>query len=175
MQSTLLPKSVLHEIEKVSRNFLWCQDENARKMHLIAWQNIIKSKRVGGLGVGKKINNGKNTYFWWDMWTPLIYDPLIDYVQQNLEKVQPGDKVADFVLSNGRWNVTKWREFFPEWIVNILVMLPPPQGILARLVSFGEMLRWKILESKFAYNFLSHREESYGTWQCGKNAALAGA
>ncbi|KAI9128659.1 hypothetical protein K1719_000142 [Acacia pycnantha] len=51
MQSTLLPKSVLYKIEKVSRNFLWCQDENARKMHLIPWQNIIKSKKVGGLGI----------------------------------------------------------------------------------------------------------------------------
>ncbi|KAI9112505.1 hypothetical protein K1719_016428 [Acacia pycnantha] len=33
MQSSLLPKGVIREIEKISRNFLWCQEnENVKKM-----------------------------------------------------------------------------------------------------------------------------------------------
>ncbi|KAI9097859.1 hypothetical protein K1719_025630 [Acacia pycnantha] len=48
MQSSILPKGVIQEIKKISRSFLWCQDENAKKMHLIAWQKILRSRKVGG-------------------------------------------------------------------------------------------------------------------------------
>ncbi|KAI9073167.1 hypothetical protein K1719_044873 [Acacia pycnantha] len=36
--------------DKISRNFLWSQEEEVKKMHLIAWDKITKAKKQGGLG-----------------------------------------------------------------------------------------------------------------------------
>ncbi|KAI9119453.1 hypothetical protein K1719_009329 [Acacia pycnantha] len=50
MQSTLLPICTIREIEKISRNFLWSQEEDVKMMHLIAWEKTTQAKKQGGLG-----------------------------------------------------------------------------------------------------------------------------
>lgn len=44
MQTILLPKRLLHELERTSKGFLWGDNQNSKKVHLIAWQDIIKEK-----------------------------------------------------------------------------------------------------------------------------------
>lgn len=51
MQTLLLPKGVLGEIEQVCRNFLWNQGEHTRTPHLVAWENVKRPKDAGGLGI----------------------------------------------------------------------------------------------------------------------------
>lgn len=51
MQTTLLHKGVLKDLEKYSRQFLWNQSQEGRKMHLISWDQIKKAKLEGGLGI----------------------------------------------------------------------------------------------------------------------------
>lgn len=46
------PSKVIEKLESIRRNFLWGGDENKKKIHWIAWDNIIKPKWLGGLGVG---------------------------------------------------------------------------------------------------------------------------
>ncbi|KAK4257184.1 hypothetical protein QN277_006806 [Acacia crassicarpa] len=50
MQSTLLPICTINELDKISRRFLWSQEEEGKKMHLIAWEKVTQAKKQGGLG-----------------------------------------------------------------------------------------------------------------------------
>lgn len=59
MQTTLLPKALVHEIERISRSFFWSQDAQARKIHLIAWEKVKRSKKEGGLGFKKLVLQNK--------------------------------------------------------------------------------------------------------------------
>lgn len=51
MKSTLIPKGVLQEKDKISHNFFWNRQEQNKKMHLIAWDTIKQSKKEGGLDI----------------------------------------------------------------------------------------------------------------------------
>lgn len=51
MQTMLLPKRLLLDIEKRSRSFLWGEHEGDRKLHLISWDVITTDRKDGGLGV----------------------------------------------------------------------------------------------------------------------------
>lgn len=44
MQTLLIPKGILKELEKISRDFLWNQSAEDRKMHMLGW-DIIKSEK----------------------------------------------------------------------------------------------------------------------------------
>lgn len=50
MQTVLLPKGLIQDLERLSRKFLWGEKER-RKLHLVAWDTITKNKDGGGLGV----------------------------------------------------------------------------------------------------------------------------
>jgi hypothetical protein len=41
MMSTPIPKSCLHEIEKLQRIFTWRDNSEGRKVHLIGWDTLI--------------------------------------------------------------------------------------------------------------------------------------
>lgn len=45
-----LPKSILKEIEKAMRNFLWRQD-STKALAAVKWQQVCKPTKEGGLGI----------------------------------------------------------------------------------------------------------------------------
>lgn len=49
MQTTLLPKSVINEVERCTRRFLWGEAEGCRKLHHVNWE-IVMGPRSRGLG-----------------------------------------------------------------------------------------------------------------------------
>lgn len=51
MQTLLIPKGVLAEIEKISKDFLWRNQNDDNRMHLIAWDMIKQGRDKGGLGI----------------------------------------------------------------------------------------------------------------------------
>lgn len=53
MQTLLMPKGILNELERISRDFLWNQqpDTSLRKLHLIGWDTCKKDKEFSGLGI----------------------------------------------------------------------------------------------------------------------------
>ncbi|GAU51253.1 hypothetical protein TSUD_412460, partial [Trifolium subterraneum] len=53
MMSTSIPKSCLHEIEKIQRTFIWGHSEEGRKAHMIGWNQVTLPKEMGGLGIRK--------------------------------------------------------------------------------------------------------------------------
>lgn len=46
-----MPKGVAKTIDKLQAMFLWGSSEVKRKVHLVRWQELIKPKKQGGLGV----------------------------------------------------------------------------------------------------------------------------
>lgn len=51
MQSTLLPEGVYDRVDSMIRNFLCGSKSNKRKCHLVHWDEVIKPKDYGGLGI----------------------------------------------------------------------------------------------------------------------------
>ncbi|KAI0519773.1 hypothetical protein KFK09_007234 [Dendrobium nobile] len=48
---SMVPKRVLHELEKLCRSFLWHKNDGTNDMHYVAWGDICKPRCFGGLGV----------------------------------------------------------------------------------------------------------------------------
>ncbi|XP_028547537.1 uncharacterized protein LOC114578498, partial [Dendrobium catenatum] len=48
--NSMVPRSILNDIEKICRSFLWDIDENHKSIHYASWDTISKPRRMGGLG-----------------------------------------------------------------------------------------------------------------------------
>ncbi|KAL0910886.1 hypothetical protein M5K25_018983 [Dendrobium thyrsiflorum] len=48
---TLVPKSILQNVDKLCRDFLWNKDNARKGLHYIAWDDICKPKVLGGMGI----------------------------------------------------------------------------------------------------------------------------
>ena len=46
-----LPAHVCDKLDKINRDFLWGSTSDRKKMHLVGWNKIVKSKEKGGLGI----------------------------------------------------------------------------------------------------------------------------
>ncbi|XP_071728746.1 uncharacterized protein [Rutidosis leptorrhynchoides] len=47
----ILPDAVIHDIEKLLKGFLWCQEDSARGKAKVAWKFVCTPKDQGGLGL----------------------------------------------------------------------------------------------------------------------------
>lgn len=50
-QTAKIPKGTCDAIDKKSRQFLWGATDDTRKVHLISWDQVLKPKSQGGLGL----------------------------------------------------------------------------------------------------------------------------
>ena len=69
MSLYLLPKTVINELDKQRKNFIWQGGGQKRKYHLVKWEVICKSKKKGGLGI-KDISEMKKSLlckWWWKL------------------------------------------------------------------------------------------------------------
>lgn len=51
MQGTTLTAHLCDKLDKFSRDFLWGTSTEKRRIHLVGWSKIVKSKEEGGLGI----------------------------------------------------------------------------------------------------------------------------
>ncbi|GKV08962.1 hypothetical protein SLEP1_g20531 [Rubroshorea leprosula] len=51
MSFYLLPKGVIHFIDKIRKSFLWGGEGEGRKINWVKWEKVCKNKHYGGLGV----------------------------------------------------------------------------------------------------------------------------
>ena len=61
MQCVALLVKILTSIDRLSRNFLWGSSKSKKKIHLVSWKKITKSKKEGGGGGGVFKQQGKKT------------------------------------------------------------------------------------------------------------------
>lgn len=48
-----MPITVCNKIEKIQRQFLWGDTNEKRKLHMVGWDRVTKSRKHGGLGIKK--------------------------------------------------------------------------------------------------------------------------
>uniref|UniRef100_A0A2N9HP80 Reverse transcriptase domain-containing protein n=1 Tax=Fagus sylvatica TaxID=28930 RepID=A0A2N9HP80_FAGSY len=51
MQTNALPSSVCNKLDRLNRNFLWGSSEEKKKMHMVGWEKVCRTKSLGGLGL----------------------------------------------------------------------------------------------------------------------------
>ncbi|XP_059629720.1 uncharacterized protein LOC132272631 [Cornus florida] len=51
-----IPMAVINQIQKMCRDYLWGSKEHAKKLHLLKWAMITRTKEEGGLGIRKLID-----------------------------------------------------------------------------------------------------------------------
>lgn len=51
MQATALPAHLYEKLDKINRDFLWGSTSEKRRLHLVGWNKIIRSKEERGLGI----------------------------------------------------------------------------------------------------------------------------
>ena len=53
MQSLKMPNLVCEKLDRKSKAFLWGDNEERRRVHMVSWDDICKPKGMGGLGLRK--------------------------------------------------------------------------------------------------------------------------
>lgn len=51
MQTTKLPQSVLHDLDKHTRRCVWGSNDTRKRIHLVNWPSVCQTKDHGGLGL----------------------------------------------------------------------------------------------------------------------------
>lgn len=60
MQSSIVPKTVCDEVDRLCRDFVWGDSQDHRNIHLINWQRVCSPTAEGGLELGsmREMNKG---------------------------------------------------------------------------------------------------------------------
>lgn len=73
MQSSIIPKGVCDDIDKIFRGFVWGEENGQRRLHLLSWDKIWLPKKEGGLRL--RTMRDLNTTFMlkacWNLCTPI--------------------------------------------------------------------------------------------------------
>ncbi|KAJ0523823.1 putative reverse transcriptase zinc-binding domain-containing protein [Helianthus annuus] len=61
------PKQVIHELERLRREFLWGGSTEQHRINWVAWCKVTKPKELGGIGIGslKETNMAMLAKWWW--------------------------------------------------------------------------------------------------------------
>ena len=51
MQGVALPAHLYDKLDRNNRDYLWGSIAKKRRLHLVGWNKVVKSKEVGGLGI----------------------------------------------------------------------------------------------------------------------------
>ncbi|GAU46447.1 hypothetical protein TSUD_402140 [Trifolium subterraneum] len=96
--------SLIKEVEKLIRNFLWSGDINKRKMVTVAWKKVCKPISEGGLGVRSlaNLNLGAKLKLCWDLtqsnedWAVLLKsrDSVDNYIGNDSWSLPPDFDIA---------------------------------------------------------------------------------
>ncbi|KAL8166813.1 hypothetical protein V2J09_008312 [Rumex salicifolius] len=135
MGSLILPKSTCKEIDKNTRAFIWGSTRERRKMHLVGWNQVCKSKAAGGLGIKKMttLNQALLGKLSWrfltqcdSLWASVLRAKYVrpsEAIQNHPSRIWKGIQsgVQNVVLKGCRWNlgdgntIRFWRDI---WILD---------------------------------------------------------
>ncbi|WZZ66780.1 hypothetical protein YC2023_078150 [Brassica napus] len=107
MSSIALPVSILEQLDRIARSFIWGSGEGNRKQHMVAWERICKPKREGGLGLrsAKGMNIALLAKLGWRLLN--THDGL--WVQILRKKFRVGEIYeTSWLVAQGNWSPT-WR------------------------------------------------------------------
>nr|XP_043639239.1 uncharacterized protein LOC122610308 [Erigeron canadensis] len=131
----ILPASIINDLEKKMRSFLWCQGPMSKGKAKVSWKDCCLPKNEGGLGsewgwrkmllmrdaicphIKYYMGNGHSTSAWYDSWLPI--GPLCKYIsprEVTSARFSLEAKVSD-LINNGSWLwPSAWSDLFPVLI-----------------------------------------------------------
>lgn len=131
MQTAHFPSNVCDALDKQNRSFLWGSTEEHRRTHLVAWEEVCKEKKHGGLGMrnARCQNNALLMKLGWGLvkkrdalWVRIIRDKykcgedLIPHINSTSSgsNVWTGikrtwDKVCDGIIIDQDRNTVRWK------------------------------------------------------------------
>ncbi|XP_059315479.1 uncharacterized protein LOC132066113 [Lycium ferocissimum] len=96
----ILPQSVVKEVDKLCRGFLWGNTEDKKKINLVAWEKICQPKSHGGLNIKRcKVWNiaSVGKLIWWIMeksdllWVKWVHEIYIHNGEDFWTHIPPKD------------------------------------------------------------------------------------
>lgn len=99
-----LPVSLIKEIEKCVRNFIWFGDIEKRKVVTVAWHKVCKKIDEGGLGLRSLgvLNESSNMKLCWD-----LHNSQEDWVILLRSRVFRGKKPISYHVFSFIWSSVK--------------------------------------------------------------------
>ena len=150
MQTAFLPATTCEALDKCNRNFLWGSSTEKKKIHLVAWDEVCKPKKKGGLGLRHAQLNNKA--FLMKLGWQLISRRDALWVQVVRNKYQCGTDLIP-CMDSRKPSSNTWQGIKNVWD-------KMREGMV---VNNNEQVRWKLSKSgdftvKSAYNLLNEVE-----------------
>ncbi|XP_065635520.1 uncharacterized protein LOC136070080 [Quercus suber] len=152
-----LPLGLCNDIEVLVKKFWWGQRGDRRKVHWLKWEEMTKSKMVGGMGGARwRIGSGRKVRVWQHHWLPRKHPPLLcSPVVEGFENA-----TVDLLIDDENWT---WNEelvdglFAPEE-ADLIKSIPLARG------SAEDILFWPHSSNgryscKTGYRFLKEENE----------------
>ncbi|XP_057744794.1 uncharacterized protein LOC130962625 [Arachis stenosperma] len=112
MQHDRVPKGVCQEIEKLQRSFIWGDEPNHRKIHLISWKTLCRPKHEGGMGF-RKITSMNDAFLMKILWQ-MEGEPGKLWVEVLKHKYYPGGQLKNNIRSKSSDSML-WKELVKIW------------------------------------------------------------
>ena len=98
------PMSLIKDLEKAIRNFIWSGCIDKRKLVVVAWKKICKPTDQGGLGIRslKKLNQAANLKLCWD-----LFHKKEDWSELLVSRVMTRRRVISHHIASSLWSSIK--------------------------------------------------------------------
>ncbi|KAK9169574.1 hypothetical protein Syun_001714 [Stephania yunnanensis] len=112
MQTSLLPKGLCDDLDKICRGFLWGSSNGSRKSSLVAWDKVCQPRKNGGLGMRNMYD--MNRSFIMKLGWELITNPKALWVKLMRAKYGIPDDTIPYELTPGKCSHA-WRNICKIW------------------------------------------------------------
>ncbi|GKA55522.1 RNA-directed DNA polymerase, eukaryota, reverse transcriptase zinc-binding domain protein [Tanacetum coccineum] len=171
----LIPKTVVKDIDKVLKGFLWCKGELKRGKAKVAWKTVCSPKSQGGLGlralisdivklgniwnnIWKVIGNGRKINMWQDLWCNKgILSDIVTTRSIHNARLPDHMTVSDMIVNDKWCSPEDWVDKYP-----VLTEVEVPKLELHK----EDSTMWKAtngklgeFSSKAAWNLLSQQND----------------
>ncbi|CAL1407561.1 unnamed protein product [Linum trigynum] len=140
MNTELIPIGVYNSIDKVNRDFVWGDEENKSKLHLVAWDKMTQPKCQGGVGLrptrqanlamlakgGWRLINEKD-----NLWGQVMLSKygrqrenldILRHTQGSSFTWSSFTKAADLLKKDSAWNIKNGKStkfWFDPWVLQV--------------------------------------------------------
>ncbi|KAL4346110.1 hypothetical protein AHAS_Ahas11G0345600 [Arachis hypogaea] len=113
MQHERIPKGVCREVERLQRNFIWRDEPNKKRLHLIGWKTMCLPRHEGGLGF-RKLSSRNDAFLIKILWQ-MDENPEQMWVKVLKHKYCDGNLIDDDTKGRNTYS-SFWREVLEIWL-----------------------------------------------------------
>ncbi|CAN1156273.1 hypothetical protein LINPERHAP2_LOCUS20857 [Linum perenne] len=100
------------------------------------WKGLSKEWNAMIQGCKSAVRDGQGTRFWMTYWVDSGV-LLVDLVEEGGAVPELDAMVANFVNSEGQWDVVKLQQALPPHAMDLVIGMTPPRAIMVKICGFG--------------------------------------